>query len=304
MARRDHSDLTIAIIHYQTPELLERCLTLVRGAAPGARLLVVDTGEDEPLPAEWPERHEDILLLHQPNHSYAAAVNRALRHCSTHCSTQRFAHLNADVLVAPGTFDDLARALDETGAAMAGPLLRNGQGRLQRHGLPYRRHQWLARIAAGGRVPVPWLSGSIQYLRVDAALRVGGMDTSLRFYNEDMEWCLRMRAAGLRCLLLNSEAVHLGGSSTPPSTAFLVEGLRGGYQLARRYRGPLTRLGHRFAVAGAAGLLGAFAGNVERRRAYGQVASMLWRDDISESPFGATLGSRNPRFPGDTGPSR
>jgi N-acetylglucosaminyl-diphospho-decaprenol L-rhamnosyltransferase len=300
MPRQDHSDLTIAIIHFQTPDLLERCLGLVQGAAPGARLLVVDTGEDEPLPAEWPEGREDALLLRQPNHSYAAAVNRGLRTCTT----PRFAHLNADVLVAPGTFDDLARALDETGAAMAGPLLRNGQGRLQRHGLPYRRYQWLARNAAAGRVPVPWLSGSIQYLRVDATLRVGGMDTSLRFYNEDMEWCMRMRAAGLRCLLVNSEAVHLGGSSTPPSTAFLVEGLRGGYQLARRYRGPLTRLGHRFAVAGTAGLLGAFAGDVERRRAYGQVASMLWRDDVTESPFGATLGSRNPRFPGRTRPWR
>lgn len=292
MAARSHSELTVAVIHYQTPALLERCLASLRSSATESRVLVVDTGETEPLPAEWPASHPGVELLRQPNHSYSAAVNAALRQCST----SRFAQLNSDLLVTPTTFDDLARALDESGAAMAGPLMRDGNGRLQRQGLPYRRYQWLARKAAAGWTAVPWLSGSLQYLSMSSALLVGGMDSNLRFYNEDLEWCLRMRSAGLRCLLVNTEVVHLGGSSTPSSPAFLIEGLRGGYQLTRRYRGPVARGLHRAGLIAASSTLARFARQPERRSAFRRLTAMLRSGGMEESPFGPTLGSDNPCF--------
>jgi N-acetylglucosaminyl-diphospho-decaprenol L-rhamnosyltransferase len=289
MAARDHSDLTVAVIHYQTPGLLERCLESLRAAAPGARLLVVDTGEEEPLGSEWPGDHPDVELLRQLNHSFAAAVNAALRACRT----PRFSHLNADVLVGPGTFDDLARAVDETGAAMAGPSVWDGRGKPQRNGLPYRFWQW----RAGGRrgwTYAPWLSGCIQYLRMEAVSRVGGMDSSFRFYNEDLEWCLRLRTAGERCVLVDSAVVHLGGSSTPALPEPLIEGLRGGYLLTRRYRGPWARRLHRAALLTAAALLARVASRKERRAAYRRVCAMLRNGEVDESPYGQTLGSENP----------
>ncbi|MEX2536013.1 MAG: glycosyltransferase [Trueperaceae bacterium] len=291
MARRDHSDLTLAVIHFQTPELLERCLESLRSAAPRGRIIVVDTGEQEPLPDEWAPSHPGVELLREANHSYSAAVNAALRRCRT----VRFAQMNADVVVRPETFDDLAAALEASGAAMAGPLARDGRGRLQRNGLPYRWHQWRAH-KSGGWHYAPWLSGCLQYLRCNAVERVGGMDTTLRFYNEDMEWCLRLRSVGERCALVDSEIVHLGGSSTSASSLPLIEGLRGGYLLSRRYRGPFVRGLHRWAVMALAAVLAVAARLPEQRLAYRQVALMLWRRDVDESPFGATLGSQNSHF--------
>lgn len=291
MAENAHSDLTVAVIHFRTPDLLERCLATLQEAAPEARILVVDTGESEGLPADWAAAHPRVELLRQPNHSYSAAVNAALRYCRT----PRFAQLNADVLVRPGTFDRLARALDASGAAMAGPLARDEAGELQRNGLPYRWHQWRA-ARSGGWHYAPWLSGCIQYLRMEAVAKVGGMDSSLRFYNEDLEWCLRLRAAGERCVLVGDEVVHLGGSSTPRSALPVIEGLRGGYVITRRYHGPLFRWAHRLFVALVAAVLAVTSADAERRRGYRLAAVMLWRGEVEESPFGDSLGSRNPFF--------
>ena len=291
LPRRDHSDLTLAVIHFQTPELLERCLTRLRQAAPEARLLVIDTSEKEPLDDEWAAEHTGVELLREPNHSYAAAVNAALRACTS----PRFCQLNADVLVEQGTFDELAAALEASGAAMAGPLARDGEGNMQRNGLPYRWHQWQTR-RSGSWHYAPWLSGCLQYLRYDAVELAGGMDSSLRFYNEDLEWCLRLRAAGERCVLVDTEIVHLGGSSTPSSAEPIVEGLRGGYMLTRRYRGPIARAAHRWTVYAAASILSFVARRPHERLAYRRVASMLRRNDVEESPFGESLGSENPKF--------
>jgi N-acetylglucosaminyl-diphospho-decaprenol L-rhamnosyltransferase len=285
------ADLTVAVIHHQTPDLLEDCLASVRSAAPAARLLVVDTGEKAPLGPDWESDHPGIRLLREPNHSFSAAVNAALRACRT----ALFVHLNADVVVGENTFDRLRDALDASGAAMAGPLARDGEGRLQRNGLPYRWHQWRVRVP-GGWTDAPWLSGCLQYLRMDAVRRVGGMDTSLRLYNEDLEWCLRLRAAGERCVLVSTEITHYGGSSTPATERPLIEGLRGGFQLTRRYRGPLARRLHRAALLVATSVLASLARRPEQRAAYRRVAAMLRHGDASESPFGSTLGSENPLF--------
>jgi GT2 family glycosyltransferase len=283
-------DLTIAVIHYQTPELLEECLAGVRSSAPAARLLVVDTGDRAPLANDWEARHPEVTLLREANHSFSAAVNAALRLCHT----ARFAHLNADVIVRQDTFPKLGKALDETGSAMAGPVARDGAGRLQRNGLPYRWHQWRAR--SRGQAYAPWLSGCLQYVRMDAVRKVGGMDTTLRLYNEDLEWCLRLRAAGERCVLVDTEVTHLGGSSTPASANLLVEGLRGGYQLTRRYRGPIARRLHWITLLLVSSAMARLAGSPERRSAYHRLATMLRHGDPAESPFGPTLASQNPLF--------
>ena len=289
MPRRDHSDLTVAIIHFQTPGLLERCVESVRRAAPLARVLVIDTSEREPLGDGWQERHPGAELKRQVNHSYAAAVNRGL----AECATPRFVQMNADVFVEETTFDVLAQALEASGAAMVGPLARDGNGRLQRNGLPYRITQYLAR--RGGWTEAPWLSGFLQYARTDALRRVGPMDTSLRFYNEDLEWCLRLRRAGETCVLVDHEVIHVGGASTAGSPAQLVEGLRGAYAVSVEHRHPLVSAVHRWGMYLYSRAMSSY-GSPETRPAFTYLAEMLRRDQL-RSPFAETLGKLAPDFP-------
>lgn len=146
-----------------------------------------------------------------------------------------------------------------------------------------------ARRRAPAAVAVPWLSGCLQLVRREALDAVGGYDPSLRFFNEDWEFCLRAREAGFACLLVDTPVVHLGGTSTPAHPAFHVEGRRGGYALSRRYAPPTVRRAHRAFLWFEASLGARLARADAARAAHRRMLAMLRTDDFDTSPFGATL---------------
>ncbi|ADI14236.1 glycosyl transferase family 2 [Truepera radiovictrix DSM 17093] len=280
--------LTILVIHHRTPQLLGECLTRLARYAVGARVIVVDSGP----PSERPALRERLLgaeLLGVPNHSLAHAVNCGLRLVRT----PFVAHMNADVWVTPETFPALLAALEPTEVAMTGPVARTADGRRQHQGptytLLYRR--LAAQRGEPASLPVPWLSGCLQVLKWRAVAHVGGMDASLRFYNEDMEWCFRLWRAGWTCRLVATEVVHLGGASTPRDPRFLIEGYRGGYRLSQRFRGPLYRALHRSAVLAQSALLRRWGREAHTRAAFDAIFEMFRHQQFDRSPFGATLGS-------------
>jgi GT2 family glycosyltransferase len=124
---------------------------------------------------------------------------------------------------------------------------------------------------------------------MDAIETAGGMDDSYRFYNEDVEWCLRLQQHDLTCALVDTQVTHLAGSSTPSRPEFLVEGLRGGYLVTRTYAPfPAAALQRGFVILWAAfGSL--LAGTAGQRSGFRQALRMFWQGSFSESPFGATL---------------
>ena len=286
--------LEVVIVHHRTPALLRDTLARLAEHAAERPVTVVDTAPDPELPAHLARAHPRLRWLPAPNHSYAHAVNLGLKATTA----PLVATMNADVLVGPRTLADLTAPFADPAVALAGPVARTAAGRVQDQGLPYRVH--LARLrlraAAGpadGRpapwVPVPWLSGCLLVVRRTAVARVGGMDGRLRFYNEDLEWGLRVRAAGWRCAWVATEVVHLGGIATPPDGRFLLEGLRGGYALTRRHAPPWMRVAHRWAVAAAAHGAAALARDPARRADWREVGRRFARAELDASPFGATL---------------
>jgi N-acetylglucosaminyl-diphospho-decaprenol L-rhamnosyltransferase len=283
------AQLEIAVIHHRTPTLLARCLEALAAHAGDVRVRVVDTAFDPSLPRQLDGVHGRLSWTSTENHSLAAAVNVALKASARPC----LLHMNADVIVGATTIDDLLAALADPRVAMAGPLALTEAGIPQDLGLPYRRHY--ARLRAASRpggaaaIDVPWLSGCLQLVRREAVLAVGGMDASLRFYNEDLDWCLRLRRAGWRLRLVSSEVVHVGGASTPPGDRFLAEGLRGGYVVSRRYAPPPLRVLHRAGVLAAAEIARRMARGEGRRRAWSDVAQRFRSADLERSRLGATL---------------
>lgn len=276
------------MVTYRAPEALRATLAALARHAPEVSVTLVDTG---PAGAPVPVGHPRLRLRSVPNHSYAHAVNTGLR--ATRAPL--VATMNADVVVGPDTFAALVAAFDDPRVAAAGPVARTPAGGVQDMGLPYRlHHARLRRAAAGvpdGRawVSVPWLSGCLLLVRRSAVARVGGMDPRLRFYNEDLEWCLRLRSGGHRCALVATEVVHLGGAATPNDPRFLLEGLRGGYQLTRRGAPPTVRWLHRWGVAGAAALYARTARDPAARASWREVARRFAAGDLDRSPFGAVL---------------
>lgn len=286
----------IAIVHHRTPDVLGRALDRLARFAPDVPVTILDTTPD---PASLPDlrdlarrRHPCARVAPQRNHSYADAVNRALREAPG----PLVATMNADVFVGPDTLRALAAPFADPRVALAGPLARTADGRLQDQGPAYRLRT--ARLEGTGphaTLDVPWLSGCLLAVRVAAARDAGGMDASLRFFNEDLEWGRRLRGRGWRVVLVGDEVVHLGGSATPDAAPFRLEGLRGGMATARRHDPPWRRGAQRLAV-GAWAATRVVAGPAERRDEWRAVAAMMARARFDESPFGATLAEANPAF--------
>ena len=286
--RRDA--LEVAVIHHRTPALLAQALERLAAFAPDVPVRVIDTAFDPSLAAQLDGAHPQLTWSGVQNHSFAAAVNAAARH------TQRplFLHMNADVLIGPDTVSALLEAFDDPHVAAVGPLARTPGGALQDQGLPYRLHharlRWRRGRGAGrARVDVPWLSGCLQVVRREALAAVGGFDATLRFYNEDLEWCVRARRHGWRCLLVDAEVVHVGGASTSGRVSFAVEGVRGGYALTRRHGPSWLRPLHRWGIAAGAWLAAQRSDDPVRRTAWRALAERSARDELGASCLGARL---------------
>jgi N-acetylglucosaminyl-diphospho-decaprenol L-rhamnosyltransferase len=282
--------LEVAVIHHRTPALLARALDRLAAVAPTTPVRVVDTAFDESLAVQLDGAHPLLGWLPVPNHSYAAAVNAAARASRRPLLLQ----MNADVLLTERTIPDLLSAFQDPRVAVAGPLARTPAGALQDLGLPYRWHYARLDVHRRGQrhaasVFVPWLSGCAQVLRRDALLAVGGFDARLRFYNEDLEWCLRARRAGWRCALVATEVLHDGGASSGRRWPLLLEGLRGGYAVTRRHGPAWLRPLHRWGLAGAAWTLGLIERAPSRRAAWRGLARRCARDELDRSTFGRHL---------------
>lgn len=285
--------LTILVIHHKTPQLLSDCLERLSRFARGARVIVVDSSPPKTVAVLGPALQQlepPAELISVPNHSFAYALN-----CGLKCvETPYVAHLNADVFVTSKTFPALLEALGLARVAVVGPRVHTLQGRLQDQGVGYRVHyRRLARGSQRGRtsLSVPWLSGCLQVLKMEAVQQVGGMDASLRFYNEDMEWCFRLRRAGWLCQLVETEVLHLGGASTPNDPRFLVEGYRGGYRLSQRYKGALYTEMHCAVVLAQSAWMRRFAKTQTAQKAFAEIFEMFRRGSFDDSPFGPTLNS-------------
>ena len=288
----------LAVVHHRTPDVLARALERLARFAPGLPVRVLDTAPEPGTAERVHAAHPGARLEGIANHSYAAAANQALRDAPG----PLVAIMNADVLIEADTLRALAAPFHDPSVAVTGPLARTPDGALQDQGLPYR---W-ATDAIRGRGAhavreVTWLSGCLFVARTAAARDAGGLDPTLRFGNVDLDWCLRLRSRGWRCLLSAAEVEHLGGASTPDAGRFLVEGLRGGMVVARRHHGPL-RSGAQRAAVGVVAALRARTGRRGDRPTWAAVERMMRRGAFDASPFGATLADDAPGFPGDWPP--
>ncbi len=293
-----YRDLSIAVIHYNTPLILQSCLKRLERFLPDANITVVDSGSTHETAAMLKAAFSHVTLISTHNHSLAHAVNTGLKASSS----DYLAHMNADVFVGEKTFAHLLEAVQEPATGMVGPLCLTPSGEVQNQGLPYRLHsRRVEQLPAGGSMPVPWLAGCLQLIRREVLERVGGMDSSLRFYNEDMDLCWRIRRAGMRCQLVYTGVLHLGGSSTPKDAKFIIEGYRGGYLLSQRYQPPWYRVLHRRVVLAEAYWRERYAKDPLKRAAYRQIARMFREGMVYTSPFGPSLSEANPEFFGGEG---
>lgn len=269
-------DLSIAIVSYNTRELLKECLqSVIPGSSvdPGAggaagdelsnQVFVVDNasrdGSAEMVRTKFPSA---CLIENVENRGFAAANNQAF-------SRVRGRHvlmLNSDAAVKPGALETLVRFMDahpQVGAC--GGKLLYGDGRLQHSAFHFPSlaqvfldffpiHWRLMDSRLNGRYPKKWyargepfpvdhLLGADLLVRRKAAEQVGWLDEHFFMYCEEIDWCLRIRRAGWQIWCVpRAEIVHHEAQSTRQfRDAMFVELWRARLYLFEKHYSPSFR---------------------------------------------------------------
>jgi len=225
--------VSAVIVSFNTRDLLLRCLDALRTHV---RLpfetIVVDNasadGSAEAVRARFPAAR---VIGSASNLGFSRANNLALREARG----EHVLVLNSDCEVRPGAVEKMAAVLEaRPDVAVVGPRTVGADGRPQMsfgpkltpltewrqrrlvRGVKEGRSDVLREVAsrtAGEREP-GWVSASCFLARRRALEAVGGFDESFFLYEEDVDLCLRVRAAGWRVVYTpTAEVVHHLGRS-------------------------------------------------------------------------------------------
>jgi GT2 family glycosyltransferase len=226
--------LAVAVVSFDTRDVLEPCLESVMAARP-VELVVVDNGSGdgsvELVQSRFPEA---TLVLNERNRGYGAAANQAF----AACAAPGMLLLNSDTVVAQDALSNLGRYLaEQPRVGVVGPRLVNADGTLQPstfgfpsvadllladtglhllvRRLPLLREAFLRTWGHDVARAVPWVRGAALAIRRTAFETVGGFDEDYFMYWEEVDFCRRLADAGFETHYAPVTSVlHVGGVST------------------------------------------------------------------------------------------
>jgi N-acetylglucosaminyl-diphospho-decaprenol L-rhamnosyltransferase len=251
-------DLSIAIVNWNTRELLAGCLESLLTTVPGdleAEILVVDNASTDGSATMVRERYSSVrLIVNGENVGFAPANNQAIGQ-----SRGRYVMLlNSDTEVHPGAAEILVRFMDtHPQAGGCGSRLLNADGSLQVSCRPmltpgrefwrltfldrlwpratYAQDKWA--LDTPRRVEV--IKGACFLLRREALEQVGGLDEQYFMYTEEVDLCYRLAQAGWALWWVPQATVtHYGeASSKQVREAMYVQLYRSKIQFYRKTGG-------------------------------------------------------------------
>jgi len=238
MARDDGKDkpsapqVSVAVVAYQSGELLARCLAAVDGqTTPDVELVLVDNASDDgAAEAEAAARPEATFIRNRENRGFAAAVNQAAQAARG----RWLALLNPDVFAEPDWLAELlaaakahpdVRCFASRQLMAEDPTVLDGLGDvMSASGLAYRGGY--LRRDPGGAVAGEVFSACGGAMMIDRALflEMGGLDERLFCYCEDVDLGYRLRLRGEATVLAPKAVVrHVGSASSGgPRSDFAV----------------------------------------------------------------------------------
>lgn len=226
-------DLSIAVISYNTRDLLLACLQSVqdRSTGVGYEIIVVDNasldGSVEAVRARFPHV---TVIANAENGGFAKACNQA----AAVSSGRHLLLLNSDTVMQAHTLRTMVTCLDQhLDVGVVSCLQRDEHGRVLRSCFPFpsirdhvRHSEDLPTIIRrlAGTLPMmdvrvsqdaEWVNGACLMIRKALYDRLGGLDEQFFMYFEDVDLCRRVRQLGYRVRhVAEGEVVHLLGRSS------------------------------------------------------------------------------------------
>ena len=219
--------LSVVIPTYDTAAMTLRCCTAALRELPaGGEVIVVDDGSRdhtcELLAAEVPAVR--VVRL-ETNGGFAVAANAGVRAARGAIVML----LNSDAIVTGGALTALLSAFTDERLGIAGAQLVNEDGTPQWSGGRTPTLPWLIGVVSGlgslarffrrrasGTQPrvVDWVSGAAMAFRAEVWKTAGPLSERYRFYCQDLEFCLRARAAGWNVRIVDAARVVHGHGKT------------------------------------------------------------------------------------------
>ena len=282
------ADVSVIVASHNTRAYLERCL---HGLDAAHEVIVVDSmstdGSQELVRDEFPNVR---LVKLDTNPGYGGALNRGI----ALASGAYLILMNGDAWPQQEAVERLvAFAKSEPRTGVVGPRLVHPDGTLQPsvRGFPtlwrlateYFFLRWLAPRSRllnafygsgfdhGTRRDAEFLVGAVLLVRSETLDEIGGFDERFFMFNEEVDLCYRVRAAGWSVVFWpGAEFVHVGGASTASARPQMYrEQLRSHLRFLNKHMGPKEAERGRNLIALAMtlrALVFAVLGRAERRR--------------------------------------
>ncbi len=306
-------DVSIIVVHWNTPELLNRCLAAVAPAMAGLsyETIVVDNGSCAAGRISLESGAGLRVLCNSSNRGFAAAANQG----AALARAELLLFLNSDVRLRPGCVAELVSCLRYHGELAALAATAVGEQGIQRSaGLnflnPFNHASEMLGVGglrmlqrsrreqpcpgrARAFAEVDWLRASTLLLRRRAFRAVCGFDEGYFFYEEDEDLCWRLRRRGYG--VAESRVVSVddpGGLSAARVHEWATLSLYSGQQrFVRRRGGPLALLGYRVCVSLALGAKVLLRrprrgpGHLRHHRGYAiAILKSLWHSKLQSKP--------------------
>lgn len=202
----------VVVPAYERPDLLSLCLTSLRAATPGIRIIVVDDASTDPSVAEVARAHGATLVRHPVNRGPAAARNSGLRESTSPI----VAFVDADCAATPGWLQPLVAHFDDPRVGAVAPRI---SPRSTSRGVLSRYEDARSALDMGPRpelvasgAPLGFLPSAALLLR-RSALRENAFDEAMRV-GEDVDLIWRLLDDGW---LIRYEPVAIMTHQTRPN---------------------------------------------------------------------------------------
>ncbi len=257
-------DLSVIVVNWNTKDLAIKCLESVFKLTKGVtfELIVVDNASSDGTSEEIKKHFPMVRLLeNKQNLGYAKANNQGIKVAKG----KYILLLNSDAYLLENSLPKLvrkAKSLSKFGALA--PLILNEDKTVQQSGgffphLP-QIFYWMTFIdnLPGGLLLKPfhinhnsfyrsdqtldWLTGACILVSQNAIKKVGVLDENIFMYGEDLEWCFRLKKAGLQIYFSPvTKVVHLGGGSANKiRTSAITREYQGIIYFYQKYKGNIS----------------------------------------------------------------